>query len=131
MKKNLLILRFFTALSLLPISTIGAFADPLVIEMPNEIKPTSQAIAYLCDTGKTKEKVTATYLNADAISLVDFTWKNERVIGANVLAASGAKYAGAQYIWWMDKDDVTLYDLINDPKEENPIHCSKDTTLLF
>lgn len=131
MKKNPLILRLFTALSLLSVSTISVSADPLVIEMPKNIKPTTQTITYQCKVGTTKEKVEATYLNADYISLVNFKWKNEQVIGANVIAASGVKYAGAQYIWWVDKDDVTIYDLIDDPQEEKPILCSKDTSLLF
>ncbi|MDD9330930.1 MAG: MliC family protein, partial [Bartonella sp.] len=49
----------------------------------------------------------------------------------NVIAATGAKYAGAQYIWWEMNKEVTLYDLANDPEEKKPIICKDESLLLF
>ncbi|ATO58013.1 MliC family protein [Bartonella sp. 1-1C] len=110
-------------LSLLFFNPITAFAGSLVINVPDVPEPMIKQVVYQCDTGTNKEKVEATYLNADNISLVDFKWKGERIVGANVIAASGSKYAGAQYIWWESKNEVTLFDLINDPEEKKPIFC--------
>ncbi|WP_455477846.1 MliC family protein [Bartonella sp. B10] len=126
MKKTLPILGFFTALSLLLFSSISAFAGSLIIEVPDDSKPETQTVAYQCDTGTSKEHVEVTYLNAGSISLVDFKWKDKRIVGANVISASGAKYAGDQYIWWTSKNEAIFYDLINDPEEDKPIRCVEE-----
>ncbi|AGF75130.1 hypothetical protein BAnh1_12630 [Bartonella australis AUST/NH1] len=126
MKKNLLILGFLSALSSPIFTPLSAFAEALIIEVPDDPKPTTQIVVYQCDTGNNKEEIEATYFNADNVSLVDFQWNGERIIGSNVIAASGAKYVGAQYIWWETKGTVILYDLINDPKEEKPIRCIEE-----
>ncbi|EJF79203.1 Membrane-bound lysozyme inhibitor of C-type lysozyme precursor [Candidatus Bartonella washoeensis] len=131
MKKTLHILGFFAALSLSLFSSNNTLAGSLIIEVPDNPEPTTQTIAYQCDTGTSKERVEAVYLNADNISLVDFKWKGDRVIAANVIAATGAKYAGAQYIWWETNKEVTLYDLANDPEEKKPILCKDESLLLF
>ncbi|CBI77033.1 conserved exported protein of unknown function [Bartonella clarridgeiae 73] len=110
-------------LSLLLFNPITAFAGSLVINVPDVPEPMIKNVVYQCDTGANKEKVEATYLNAGNISLVDFKWKGEQIVAANVIAASGSKYAGAQYIWWVFKNEVTLIDLINDPEEKKSIFC--------
>ncbi|AGF75129.1 hypothetical protein BAnh1_12620 [Bartonella australis AUST/NH1] len=129
--KKTLILGFFTALSLPFFSSISAFAGSLIIEVPDDPKPSAQTLAYQCDIGTEKERIEATYLNAGSISLIDFEWKNERVIGAQVIADTGIKYAGAHYIWLETKKRVALYDLKNDPQEKKPIYCVEESTLLF
>ncbi len=98
MKKTLHILGFLATSSLFSLG--NTFAASLVIEVPNDPEPTTQTVTYQCDTGTNKERVEATYHNADHISLVDFKWKGDRIIAANVIAASGAKFVGEQYIWW-------------------------------
>ncbi|WP_406604029.1 MliC family protein [Bartonella gliris] len=131
MKKTLHILGFFAALSLSLFTSNNTLAGSLIIEVPDNPEPTTQTIAYQCDTETGKERVEAVYLNAENISLVDFKWKGNRVIAANVLAASGAKYMGGPYIWWENNKDVTLYDLVNDPEEKKPILCKDESMLLF
>ncbi|WP_455477013.1 MliC family protein [Bartonella sp. B41] len=126
MKKTSLILRFLTALSISLFISANAFAGSLVIEVPDDANPTTETVSYLCDTGTGKEHIKATYLNAGNISLVDFTWKGNRVVGSNVISASGVKYMGAQYIWWNSKNEVTFYDLISDPEEKKPILCVEE-----
>ncbi|KEG21301.1 MliC family protein [Bartonella bacilliformis] len=125
MKKVLLILGSLAILGVLLFKQISVSAGSLIIEVPEDPNPTKTTVMYQCDTETDKEKIAATYLNASMISLVDFTWKGQRVIGANVIAASGVKFAGAQYIWWIKKDQAILYNLIDDPTEENPIRCEK------
>ncbi|GAA5104261.1 MliC family protein [Bartonella jaculi] len=127
MKKTFFNLRFLVVLSLSLFSSISAFAGSLVIEVPDDPEPTTQTISYQCDMGTSNEHVEATYHNAGNIALVDLKWKKgKRIIGSNVIAASGGKYVGGQYIWWTTKNEVILYDLINDPKEEKPIHCVEE-----
>ncbi|EJF79204.1 Membrane-bound lysozyme inhibitor of C-type lysozyme precursor [Candidatus Bartonella washoeensis] len=126
MKKTPLIIRFFIALSVFLFGSINASANSLVIEVPDDPEPTTETISYQCDMGKSKVHVEATYHNAGNIALVDFKWNGKRIIGSNVISASGAKYVSGQYIWWTTKNEVIFYDLINDPKEEKPIHCVEE-----
>ncbi|WP_156850576.1 MliC family protein [Bartonella refiksaydamii] len=129
MKKKFFNLQFLGVLSLSLFSSISAFAGSLVIEVPDDPEPTKETIVYQCNTGNTetkKERAEATYYNAGEIALVDLKWNGKRIIASNVIAASGAKYVGAQYIWWTKKDEATFYDLINDPKEEMPLNCVEE-----
>ncbi|WP_273753989.1 MULTISPECIES: MliC family protein [unclassified Bartonella] len=127
MKKTLQILGFFSSLLFFNVSSTLAAA--LVIEVSGN--PETQTVTYQCDMGTNKERVEATYHNTDDFSLVDFKWKGDRIIAANVIAASGAKYVGEQYIWWEKNKEVTLYDLIQDPEEKKPILCKDESLLLF
>ncbi|PIT71133.1 MliC family protein [Bartonella tribocorum] len=129
MKKTLQILGFLATSSLF--SSGNGFAASLVIEVPDDPQPTTQTVTYQCAMGEHKERVEAIYHNAGDISLVDFKWKGDRVIAAHVIAASGEKYEGGQYVWWEKNKEVTLYDLMNDPEEKKPILCKDESTLLF
>ncbi|MET3589092.1 membrane-bound inhibitor of C-type lysozyme [Bartonella silvatica] len=131
MKKTLHILGFLAASSLSLFSSGNALAGALTFEVPDNPEPKAQTIAYQCDTGTSKERIEATYLKADNISLVDFKWEGDRVIAAHVIATTGKKYAGAQYIWWKTNNEVKLYNLAHDPEEKNPILCKDEATLLF
>ncbi|MBB5073712.1 membrane-bound inhibitor of C-type lysozyme [Bartonella callosciuri] len=126
MKKTSFTVQFLTTLSLSLLGLTSAFASSLVIEVPDDPEPTIQTIAYQCDMGTSKERFEATYHNAGTISLVDLKWKGKRMIGSNVIAASGAKYVGGPYIWWTQKNEATFYDLMNDPNEEKPINCVEE-----
>ncbi|MCZ2157842.1 MliC family protein [Bartonella sp. 220] len=126
MKKTFFNLQFFATLTLSLFSAMSAFASSLVIEVPDTPEPTIESIAYQCSIGTKKERVEATYYNTGDISLVDLKWNEKRIIAANVISASGAKYAGGEYIWWTKHNEASLYDLINDPKEEKPFHCVEE-----
>ncbi|WP_019223022.1 MliC family protein [Bartonella rattaustraliani] len=131
MKKTLHILGFFTALNLSLFNLTNVLAGALTFEVPDNPEPITETITYQCETKTGKERVQATYLNTGNISLVDFRWQGDRVIAANVIATTGKKYAGAQYIWWENNKEIILYDLIYDPEKQNPILCKDETTLLF
>ncbi|WP_019219287.1 MliC family protein [Bartonella florencae] len=126
MKKIAFIVGFFAVLSLPLFGSLNAFAGSLVIEVPDDPEPTTTVAVYQCETGTSKERVEATYLNAGNISLVDFKWKGKRIIASNVISASGARYVAGPYIWWSKADEATFYDLRNDPEEKNSIHCVKE-----
>ncbi|MBB5073711.1 membrane-bound inhibitor of C-type lysozyme [Bartonella callosciuri] len=131
MKKTLHILGFLAASSLSLFSSDNALAGSLSFEVPDNPEPTTKIITYQCDTGISKERVEATYLKADNISLVDFKWQGDRVIAANVISSTGTKYAGANYIWWETNNEITLYDLAHDPEKKKPILCKDESILLF
>lgn len=131
MKKTLHILGFLTASSLSLFSSGNTFAASLILEVPDNPEPIARTITYQCDTGKSKERIEAIYLNADDVALVDFKWKGDRVIAANVISNAGKKYEGAQYIWWEINNEVTLHDRIHDPEGKNLIRCKDESTLLF
>ncbi|WP_273787569.1 MULTISPECIES: MliC family protein [Bartonella] len=126
MKKISFTKQFFITLSVFLLGSINALASSLVIEVPDDPEPTTETVSYQCDMGTSKEHVEATYHNAGNIALVDLKWNGKRIIGSNVIAASGGKYVGGQYIWWITKNEAIFYDLINDPKEEKPIHCVEE-----
>ncbi|WP_375673071.1 MliC family protein [Bartonella sp. TS82HLJMH] len=126
MKKISFTKQFFMTLSVFLLGSINALASSLVIEVPDDPEPTTETVSYQCDMGTSKEHVEATYHNAGNIALVDLKWNGKRIIGSNVIAASGGKYVGGQYIWWITKNEAIFYDLINDPKEEKPIHCVEE-----
>ncbi|WP_375629080.1 MULTISPECIES: MliC family protein [unclassified Bartonella] len=126
MKKISFTKQFFITLSVLLLGSINALASSLVIEVPDNPEPTTETVSYQCDMGTSKEYVEATYYNAGNIALVDLKWNGKRIVGSNVIAASGGKYVGGQYIWWITKNEAIFYDLINDPKEEKPIHCVEE-----
>lgn len=53
----------------------------------------------------------AQYINGGQVMLAGLQWPDNHVIAANVIAASGARYAAGQYVWWTKGDDGTLYDV--------------------
>ncbi|MCX8996930.1 META domain-containing protein [Rhizobiaceae bacterium BDR2-2] len=78
-------------------------------------------VAYRCG----EETVIADYINAGAVSLVTLTRGETFTVAANVIAASGAKYAGDALVWWVNGDDATLFDLTKG--EDDPgIPCAPD-----
>ncbi|WP_375665043.1 MliC family protein [Bartonella sp. TT121SHDZB] len=124
--KKAFIVGFFAALSLPLFGSLNAFAGSLVIEVPDDPEPTTEVVAYQCDTSTNKKRIEATYLNAGNISLVDFKWNGKRIIASRSISASGVKYMGGPYIWWTKGNEATLSDLINDPEEKNLIRCVEE-----
>lgn len=100
----------------------GALAAPkesITIALPGGPKVERMKVPYSCDGGL---KVQAEYFNAAENSLATLSFKGKFVILANVIAGSGAKYAGAQYIWWTKGDNADLYDLMKG-ETASPVSC--------
>jgi membrane-bound inhibitor of C-type lysozyme len=95
-----------------------AFAATISIDLPGGEKPATQTVDYSCG-GRT---ISATYINAPGNSLAVVRIDGATVIMASVLAASGARYAGQQYVWWTKGKEADLYDLTKG--EDAPAtHC--------
>ena len=86
--------------------TVGSEGIDVTFRAPGAGAVDRQSVRYDCG-GKPVE---AEYINAGPVSLVTFTIDDTFVVAANVVAASGAKYAGGQYIWWTKGDEATLFD---------------------
>ncbi|NUS71680.1 MAG: META domain-containing protein [Ensifer adhaerens] len=94
-----------TALKLASMTAASEGAD-VTIRIPGADAVDRQSVRYDCG-GKAIE---AEYINAGPVSLVTFTIDGTFVVASNVIAASGAKYAGGQYVWWTKGEEATLYD---------------------
>ena len=86
--------------------TQPAAAEPLTIDLPAPAE--RKTISYACSGDR---KVTAEYINAGSNALAIVTVGSETLLMANVLSASGARYAGQQYVWWTKGDAADFYDL--------------------
>jgi membrane-bound inhibitor of C-type lysozyme len=101
-------MRLILTATLLAAATAAAAASAVTIELPGDAPVDRQTVAYACDGDR---KVTAEYVNAGANSLAIVKLGDETVLMVNVLSASGARYAGQQYIWWTKGNSADLYDL--------------------
>lgn len=95
----------------------GAAANSIVIPVPSPVDVAT--VAYRCG----RLAVTVDYINAGGISLAVLHFGDDLVVAANVLAASGAKYAGDRYIWWSHGEGTDLYDLTGPGGETVPVNC--------
>ncbi len=83
-----------------------AVAEPLTIDLPGVAA--RETVTYSCNGDRT---VSAEYVNIGSNSLVVLAVGDQTLLMVNVLAASGARYAGQQYIWWTKGDTADFYDL--------------------
>lgn len=112
--------QILTAAFLALVATSAIAATTVTIELPGDAAVDRQAATYRCGN----REVEAEYINTGNNSILVLGLGEETVIAVNVIAASGAKYAGQQYVWWTKGDDADLYDLM---KGENapPVTCTK------
>ncbi|WP_409361283.1 MliC family protein [Bartonella heixiaziensis] len=125
MKKTLFNLRFLTVLSLSLFSSMSAFAGSLVIEVPDDQELIKGTIFYQCSNEKQKMRVEETYYSSHDIGLVDLKWNGNRIIASNVIAASGAKYVGGEYVWWTKGDEASFYNILTEDHETS-FTCVKE-----
>lgn len=101
----------------------AAQADPLTIDLPGAASAERQTVIYDCDGDR---KVTAEYVNAGANALAIVTFGGETVVMANVISASGARYAGQQYIWWTKGNSADFYDLTKGGEAQPEFSCEAE-----
>lgn len=79
----------------------------------------SSGVTYDCEG----REVAVSYINAGEVSLAVLNLEGKTVVAANVIAASGARYAGGNYIWWTKGDEADLYDLMDGGEDQPAAHC--------
>ncbi len=55
----------------------------------------------------------ARYVTSGEVSLARLEWPDHLTIAAQVISASGARYAAGPYVWWTKGDGATLYNVMN------------------
>lgn len=109
---------FAFVLALLP---AAAQAGEIVIPLPGGASLETIRVAYDCGGFGPVE---AHYFNAPPVALATLAFKGEFTVLSNVLAASGARYAGGKYIWWTKGDKADLYDLTTGEDAPPVASCS-------
>lgn len=90
----------------------------ITVPMPGGTDVSRRSVAYACG----ERTLVAEYIDAGAVSLASLQIGNEYILAANVLAASGARYAGGPYVWWIKGDEATLEDLTAG-EDVRPLQC--------
>ncbi|MBS9479244.1 MliC family protein [Ancylobacter radicis] len=98
-------------------------ADHIVIPVPKGSSVITTKVKYTCDTMKDLE---ATYINAPPIALATVSFKDEYLVMVNVLAGSGARYAGDRFVWWTKGNTGSLYDLTKGENAPPIASCTQD-----
>lgn len=96
----------------------GPMAAEIAIVLPEPLPVSSETVFYDC----AGQEVEAEYINAGDISLVTLQIGEDFVVASNVIAASGARYSGGQYIWWTKGAEAQLIDFRNGGMDA-PIVC--------
>lgn len=97
-------------------------AITLSIPVTGSTTVNSNVMAYSCTDDRA---VTATYINAGEVSLAVLDLAGTTVVTSNVIAASGARYAGGRYVWWSRGEEADLFDLMGEGGDNEPVaHCT-------
>lgn len=116
--------------TLLAALVLSAFALPAMavetsMQLVLKLEGNAQrdVVAYQCE-GR-DEPVVVEYINAHPIFLAIVPVDGESLIFVNVIAASGARYASGQYIWWSRGTEAQLLDEMAGEDAE-PLSCFAD-----
>jgi membrane-bound inhibitor of C-type lysozyme len=110
----------FAAMLAVAPAAAAEIAISLSIPVTGDTEVSSTSSIYECGD----EEISATYINAGDVSLAVLEIDGRTVVASNVIAASGAKYAGAQYIWWTKGDEANLYDLTEGGEDAPASTCA-------
>ena len=93
-------------LAVLLLTTVGALADPLTLDLPGT--PERMRFAYECSDGVRRE---VDYVNLPDNDLALVEAGPSRRLFVGVIAASGAKYAAGSQVWWSKGAEASLLDV--------------------
>lgn len=94
-------------------------AAEITITLPEGLEADRSKAVYACGD----REIPVEYINAGPVSLAVLTLGEETIVASNVISASGARYAGGQYIWWTKGDEASLYDLTQG-EDAPPVACT-------
>jgi membrane-bound inhibitor of C-type lysozyme len=101
----------------------SAHAEALTIDLPDGAPAERNKVAYSCTGG---HKLTAEYINAGSNSLAVVTTGDKTILMTSVLSASGARYAGLQYVWWTKGNTGDFYDLTQGEDAPPQFSCEEE-----
>lgn len=92
----------------------------ITVPLPEGETVETRSMTYRCDD----RTVDVDYINAGPVSLAVLRLGDEFIVASRVISASGARYAGEQYIWWTrGASEATLQDLMQG-EDQPPIGCT-------
>lgn len=94
----------------------------VAITIPVAAGTSVESVAAGYDCGD--RSVAATYINAGQVSLAVLDIDGETVVAANVISASGVRYAAGRYVWWTKGEEADLYDLMDGGEDIPAAHCT-------
>ncbi|HEY8594049.1 MAG TPA: MliC family protein [Devosiaceae bacterium] len=111
------------ALGLIALPALAAAAETdvrVTLDIPGDAQ--IETHRYKCE-GRDAPLV-ARYINAEPnyLALLAPDPDGRQMIFSNVIAASGARYAAGQYVWWTKGADATLQNITDGP-DAKPIAC--------
>jgi membrane-bound inhibitor of C-type lysozyme len=114
------------AASLLAPTAAQAIETSLQIELATDTDFERRVMQYDCSAG---EPFSVTYINAapNFLALVPIAEEPEPLVFAAVVAASGARYAAGQWVWWTKGAEASLYDATLGEDAEPVLTCSEMT----
>ncbi|HET7410694.1 MAG TPA: MliC family protein [Paracoccaceae bacterium] len=113
--------RIVIAAAALAAATLSAPAAEITISVPEATEIERIQAVYSCGD----RRIPVEYINAGPVSLAVLTMDDTTIVASNVVAASGARYAGAQYVWWTKGDQASLFDLMQG-EDAAPVICTAD-----
>lgn len=103
-------------------SAVDPVGPTITISVPGAGEISTTHANYRCG----ERGVEVDYINADpSIALAILSLNDETIVAANVISASGARYAGGRYIWWTKGDWATLEILAGD--EAGLVECRPES----
>lgn len=77
---------------------------------------------YHCEG--TEAPMVVEYVNSDPTFIAFVPVGDQKLLFVNVIAASGAKYASGQYVWWTKGTTADLYDETKG-EDAKPVSCEE------
>lgn len=112
------------AITLLTATSALAVETSLQLQLATQSDFERHRIVYDCAAA---EPIDVTYINAapNFLALVPVAGESEPLLFVSVIAASGARYAAGQWVWWSKGADASLYDTTLGEDAEPVLTCSE------
>lgn len=110
--------------TLLVPSSVYAAETSIQISLATASDFERHVMVYDCDSG---DPITVSYINAvpNFLALVPVPEQSEPLLFVSVIAASGARYAAGQFVWWSKGADASLYDITLGEAAAPVLTCSE------
>lgn len=97
----------------------SAMSAEVTVRLPGADCVQRKVVTYRCEGFGALE---VEYINAGGNALAVVPVEGRTLIFANVISASGARYAAGRYVWWTKGDRADLYD-VTKGETAKPVGC--------
>ena len=106
----------------LALAAPAAAQSSFILGLPRSGDVERKQVRYDCDGA---ESFDVEYINAAPNFLAMVPVDGQTYLMTSVIAASGARYAAANYVWWTKGSDADLYDVTQGEDAAPILHCSE------